>query len=252
MPYNLRSRGRLSGCSEASGITESGARRRRHDAQAGQAATAGQRTLEEGRESATDADDDQLVCAICLEIVSGKAIVEPCMHCFDFVCIEEWVKCHSDCPVCRVRMERILHDIRSDRDFKVKPAPVLRRDPFAMSSLTLSPSVTLIYTRSEPRNVWIWTRDGGEILTRDQSNNPTVLGVLSPVSMYRLRGFDMRHQLREPNGVTHHLVSAVLQSFGSMVTRARASVPAAASVASGEAPAPSQSSQQQQQRNRHQ
>jgi E3 ubiquitin-protein ligase RNF115/126 len=40
-------------------------------------------------------------CTVCCEDLKDKATQMPCGHLFNKECIEEWLKQHNQCPVCR-------------------------------------------------------------------------------------------------------------------------------------------------------
>jgi len=48
-------------------------------------------------------------CAICTESISKDWGKLECLHTFDFKCIEEWLKCKSECPLCRHNTNKVLN-----------------------------------------------------------------------------------------------------------------------------------------------
>ncbi|XP_031963244.1 E3 ubiquitin-protein ligase Topors-like [Corvus moneduloides] len=62
------------------------------------------------------ADDSQ--CPICLAPMKRPAYVTYCMHKFCLRCILQWARARHSCPVCRQPMERLLHSVRGDSDYK--------------------------------------------------------------------------------------------------------------------------------------
>lgn len=43
-------------------------------------------------------------CTICLEELTEKAVIMPCNHMFNRDCIDQWLKIHNQCPVCRYEL----------------------------------------------------------------------------------------------------------------------------------------------------
>ena len=202
MPYNLRSRDRNSSRRSTEEVT--GRKRKSCEMEpcSRQFETSDQ---DEHREQ----HKDELMCSICLEIVKNKAVVEPCLHSFDLECIDEWAKRKHTCPICRADMDQILYDIVSDSDYKGKSVERRQISDDAFT-IHLSSRITLLLDPSEVNTVWIWTSSGAEILSRNDSSDMIVLGNLVPTSMYRLRGFDSRHRIRDADGTVYHLITEVL------------------------------------------
>jgi len=59
-------------------------------------------------------------CAICLEVISERAIAAPCNHAlFDYLCLLTWLLEHdAKCPLCKTEVAEVLHDFVSAEDFK--------------------------------------------------------------------------------------------------------------------------------------
>lgn len=58
-------------------------------------------------------------CAICKEEEQmDRSVVLPCMHTFCYACITRWVVMKANCPLCKGDVERLVHAIRSDTQFK--------------------------------------------------------------------------------------------------------------------------------------
>lgn len=58
-------------------------------------------------------------CVVCLsELVDGdKARVLPsCNHWFHADCIDSWFRCHSTCPICRMRVGSVQRGVRPELD----------------------------------------------------------------------------------------------------------------------------------------
>lgn len=74
--------------------------------------------------------DDSTHCAICLEGLGDKAVVMPCGHQFDKLCISHWIRCPGvaakQCPLCRVRMRELGHTFDDQGNFRMERAgPVI-------------------------------------------------------------------------------------------------------------------------------
>ncbi|KAK7265898.1 hypothetical protein RJT34_33523 [Clitoria ternatea] len=74
----------------------------------------------------SEVDDDDVYCGICYagRGVSIAGEIDSCKHYFCFVCIMEWAKHESRCPICRQRFSNVrrlpmLGVISSSRDVKV-------------------------------------------------------------------------------------------------------------------------------------
>ncbi|KAI6683305.1 hypothetical protein NL676_029218 [Syzygium grande] len=61
-------------------------------------------------------DDDGMCCEICLT-EEGRAVrgrIDSCDHYFCFVCIMEWAKVESKCPMCKRRFSAIPRPQKDD------------------------------------------------------------------------------------------------------------------------------------------
>jgi hypothetical protein len=82
--------------------------------------------------------DDSTHCAICLEGLGDKAVVMPCGHQFDRLCISHWIRCPGvaakQCPLCRVRMRELRHTFDDQGNFRMErvgtviPVPLQAED----------------------------------------------------------------------------------------------------------------------------
>ncbi|CAN0574868.1 unnamed protein product, partial [Ectocarpus sp. 12 AP-2014] len=50
-------------------------------------------------------------CPICLGLVEDSAMIESCRHLYCKVCLFEWLKASDRCPLCKVTVSRVLHEI---------------------------------------------------------------------------------------------------------------------------------------------
>jgi hypothetical protein len=61
-----------------------------------------------GRTAASNKDESEDTCVICLSVVTERAITSPCNHyTFDFVCLVSWLQERSTCPLCKQASMRI-------------------------------------------------------------------------------------------------------------------------------------------------
>lgn len=60
-------------------------------------------------------------CVICRDYLSARAVLDPCLHEFDFLCIDTWTQSHDTCPICRQFATSILYDIIWNTEFSTKP-----------------------------------------------------------------------------------------------------------------------------------
>ena len=62
-------------------------------------------------------------CTVCCEDLTDKATLLPCGHLFNKECIEEWLKQHNQCPVCR-------HELPTDdREYEERKVRENARNP---------------------------------------------------------------------------------------------------------------------------
>lgn len=83
-------------------------RRRKLAAESPNSNSKGKEKIEE--EERMDSKSDN-VCGICFLEEDGKSIkgsIDSCNHYFCFVCIMEWSKCESRCPLCKQRFNTII------------------------------------------------------------------------------------------------------------------------------------------------
>ncbi|XP_031458521.1 uncharacterized protein LOC116234841 [Phasianus colchicus] len=57
-------------------------------------------------------------CPICLDSMDDASYVMPCLHQFCFGCIRRWAESRPTCPLCKRRVESILHSVRADDSFQ--------------------------------------------------------------------------------------------------------------------------------------
>nr|CDS18282.1 transcriptional activator [Echinococcus granulosus] len=63
----------------------------------------------------SNADDD---CAICRDRKVNQSYLLPCMHTYCYQCILQWVRINPTCPLCKALVQKIIHSINSDNNFK--------------------------------------------------------------------------------------------------------------------------------------
>ena len=57
-------------------------------------------------------------CPVCLDSWDDAAYVMPCLHQFCYPCIVRWAESKPKCPLCKRRVQSIVHSVRADDDFK--------------------------------------------------------------------------------------------------------------------------------------
>ncbi|NXW47885.1 TOPRS ligase, partial [Nyctiprogne leucopyga] len=57
-------------------------------------------------------------CPICLDSWDDRAYVVPCLHQFCYGCILRWANSKPECPLCKRRVQSILHLVKADDDFE--------------------------------------------------------------------------------------------------------------------------------------
>ena len=75
-------------------------------------------------------------CAICLGNLENMSYTNACFHKFCFVCLLEWSKVKAECPLCKSKFKRIIHNIKSDDDYEsytLPPPPPRPVDPNAIT-----------------------------------------------------------------------------------------------------------------------
>ena len=68
-------------------------------------------------ERATSASVDE-DCAICRDRKVNLSYILPCMHTYCFKCILQWVRIKAICPLCKAIVNKIIHSIKSDTNYK--------------------------------------------------------------------------------------------------------------------------------------
>ncbi|NWI62101.1 TOPRS ligase, partial [Todus mexicanus] len=57
-------------------------------------------------------------CPICLDSWDDAAYVMPCLHQFCYRCILRWAEKNPKCPLCKRRVQSLVHSVRADDDFE--------------------------------------------------------------------------------------------------------------------------------------
>lgn len=57
-------------------------------------------------------------CAICRDQKVNPSYIMPCMHTYCFNCILQWVRINPICPLCKAMVQKIIHSIKSDTDYR--------------------------------------------------------------------------------------------------------------------------------------
>lgn len=73
---------------------------------------------------------ENLTCGICYEILYKAVALVPCLHAFCGCCYSDWMGRSSECPSCRVRVERVAvnHILNNLVDAFLKAHPDRDRD----------------------------------------------------------------------------------------------------------------------------
>jgi hypothetical protein len=50
--------------------------------------------------------NDELICSICLEELKKEFVTYSCNHPFHQACINEWIRNHNTCPLCRGKIQQ--------------------------------------------------------------------------------------------------------------------------------------------------
>uniref|UniRef100_A0A8V5GMX3 E3 ubiquitin-protein ligase Topors n=1 Tax=Melopsittacus undulatus TaxID=13146 RepID=A0A8V5GMX3_MELUD len=58
-------------------------------------------------------------CPICLGNWKEVSYVMPCHHQFCYQCILRWAETKPECPLCKRRIQSILHSVQADDDYRV-------------------------------------------------------------------------------------------------------------------------------------
>ncbi|XP_065519999.1 uncharacterized protein LOC136006014 [Lathamus discolor] len=56
-------------------------------------------------------------CPICLGSWEEVSYVMPCLHRFCYQCILRWAETKPECPLCKGRIQSLLHSVRADDDY---------------------------------------------------------------------------------------------------------------------------------------
>uniref|UniRef100_A0A8C5TLS3 RING-type E3 ubiquitin transferase n=1 Tax=Malurus cyaneus samueli TaxID=2593467 RepID=A0A8C5TLS3_9PASS len=61
---------------------------------------------------------ENLMCAICLDVINDQVSISSCSHAFCFSCILEWSRNKAVCPICREPFRYLLRKV-GDSNFEV-------------------------------------------------------------------------------------------------------------------------------------
>ncbi|MCL7025740.1 hypothetical protein MKW94_004809 [Papaver nudicaule] len=88
-----------------------------------------EKIVEEERMDWNESEDN--ICGICFSEEDGKSIkgsIDSCNHYFCFVCIMEWSKCESRCPLCKQRFNTIIRPPKDELFINQRVVDVPTRD----------------------------------------------------------------------------------------------------------------------------
>lgn len=153
---------------------------------------------------------EEITCAICLDTVSSRAVLEPCLHEFDFVCIDEWTATHDTCPVCRQAASNIYYEIISDLEFKTKQ--VQKRESRVVAFRLSRTVIIIVPIALYEEYIWVWCSESASLF-RESPNNEAMLDAqplqlienMNARSLYRLRNFSDAHFIRDVDGGSHQV-----------------------------------------------
>jgi len=112
-----------------------------------------QTTLAEISSSRQDTEgvEDEDCCVICMEVVSDKAVAQPCEHNnFDFVCLLSWLQERSACPLCKADVKTVHYQFADNGAYKTYEVPDVPQLSITNAS-TSRPTGLLYRTSRTPR-----------------------------------------------------------------------------------------------------
>eukprot|EP01116_Phalansterium_solitarium_P022057 TRINITY_DN7145_c0_g1_i2.p1 TRINITY_DN7145_c0_g1~~TRINITY_DN7145_c0_g1_i2.p1 ORF type:complete len:401 (+),score=102.25 TRINITY_DN7145_c0_g1_i2:80-1282(+) len=92
-------------------------KRRRSSAEADAETNVRQPSLTELRRQPSQTDDEP-ICPICLGEFSNQCLLDQCFHRFCFECAVQWSKMSTTCPLCKRPFDSLIHDVRSEVEYK--------------------------------------------------------------------------------------------------------------------------------------
>jgi len=81
-------------------------------------------------------------CPICLDSWEEASYVIPCCHRFCFPCIQRWAESKPECPLCKRRLNSIVHSVRADDDFEEDVVRPPMASPVAVHQAACSPAAS--------------------------------------------------------------------------------------------------------------
>ncbi|XP_055307305.1 uncharacterized protein LOC129571523 [Sitodiplosis mosellana] len=72
------------------------------------------------RENVADNSQTLVKCAICQDVVekTKASFVDLCFHQYCFDCLKKWCEVKAECPLCKQKIEKIIHDVKSPQTYK--------------------------------------------------------------------------------------------------------------------------------------
>ena len=75
--------------------------------------------------------------------MTNKCVVESCFHCFCFVCLKQWAKKKTVCPMCTQPLSNILYAIQSETNYKeffIPQRPPSRKEQLDSNDSSFTPA----------------------------------------------------------------------------------------------------------------
>lgn len=71
-------------------------------------------------DDSTELNDSAQICSICLDTITieKRCVAKDCMHQFCHGCLQQWLNVRSLCPLCKVAIESVMYNIKTDTDYE--------------------------------------------------------------------------------------------------------------------------------------
>ena len=57
----------------------------------------------------TEKDEKEDLCPVCFNRIKNKCMTNNCLHKFCYECLSNWMKYKNGCPLCRTKIDKIIH-----------------------------------------------------------------------------------------------------------------------------------------------